>query len=69
MPKFLESSKCDRQQAARDASSSAVANFDVGDFVLWSRLDPRLSGSKLMVSWFVPFVVTGIKEHCLKVDN
>ncbi|CAI5746325.1 unnamed protein product [Peronospora destructor] len=72
MHKVVESSKRDRQQVARDASSGAAANFEVGDFVLWSRVDPRLSGSKLIVSWVSwvgLFVVTGIKEHCFEAEN
>ncbi|CAI5746259.1 unnamed protein product [Peronospora destructor] len=34
MHKVVESSKRDRQQAARDASSGAAANFEVGPFVV-----------------------------------
>nr|CCA25706.1 conserved hypothetical protein [Albugo laibachii Nc14] len=69
MHKVVESSKRHRQQAARDASSSAAANFQVSDFILWSRVEPRLSGSKLMFRWVGPFLVTGIKKHYFEVEN
>ncbi|GMF30971.1 unnamed protein product [Phytophthora fragariaefolia] len=43
-----------RQQAAKKGKT---CTFSVGDFVLWSRADPRMTGSKLMVRWVGPFKV------------
>ena len=63
----MESCKRDREQAARGTSSGAATNFEVGDLVLWSSVNPRLSGFKLLVRWVGLYVVTGIKEHCLDV--
>ncbi|KAE9054360.1 hypothetical protein PF010_g32564 [Phytophthora fragariae] len=37
-----------QQQAAKKGRE---CTFSVGDFVLWSRSDPRMSGGKLMVRW------------------
>ncbi|POM61079.1 Chromodomain containing hypothetical protein [Phytophthora palmivora] len=36
----------------------APCNFSEGDFVLWSRVDARLPGNKLMVRWVGPFRIT-----------
>ncbi|POM80282.1 LOW QUALITY PROTEIN: Hypothetical protein PHPALM_1901, partial [Phytophthora palmivora] len=41
-----------RQQAAKRGKA---CTFSVGDYVLWSRADPRMTGRKLMVRWVGPF--------------
>ena len=66
MRKAVESKKCDGQHIACDASFGAAANFEVDDFVLWSRIDPRLSAFQRMVHWFGLFVVTEMKMHCFE---
>jgi transposase InsO family protein len=40
-----------------------VCNFTVGDFVLWSRVDERMRGGKLLVRWVGPFKVTQALSH------
>ncbi|KAE9360834.1 hypothetical protein PF008_g1643 [Phytophthora fragariae] len=40
-----------------------TCNFEVGDFVLWSRVDKRMRGSKLLVRWVGPFRVTEALSH------
>ncbi|OWZ13978.1 hypothetical protein PHMEG_00012616 [Phytophthora megakarya] len=39
------------------AHKGALVNFDVGDFVLWSRIDQRLPNHKLLGQWVGPFKV------------
>lgn len=61
MGKVVESSKRGLQDAVPDASIGAAANFEVGDFVMRSRVDPQLR-----VRCVGPFVVTEIKENCFE---
>jgi transposase InsO family protein len=46
-----------------------VNNFEVGDYVLWSRVDKRLHGGKLMVRWVGPFRVTEALPHSFLVQH
>lgn len=41
---------------------STPYNFEVGDFVLWSRMGARLSGGKLLSWWVGPYMMT--EAHC-----
>ncbi|UIZ28360.1 hypothetical protein KXD40_004182 [Peronospora effusa] len=47
--------------------SGTATKFEVGDFVLCSRVDPLLPGLKLMVPWVGSLVITGIKENCFEI--
>ncbi|TDH71638.1 hypothetical protein CCR75_001764 [Bremia lactucae] len=51
------------------ASNHRPANFEVREFVLWSRIDPRLTASKLTVRWVGPFAVEEVKEHSFLIKN
>lgn len=56
--------KKERRQLYEMANkNSRVVNFHVGDYVLWSRIDPRLAGNKLMVQWVGPFEVIEALPH------
>ncbi|GMF36002.1 unnamed protein product [Phytophthora fragariaefolia] len=46
-----------------------ICNFVVGDFVLWSRLDSRLQGSKILVRWVGPFRVVEPRQHSFIVEH
>ncbi|OWY94441.1 hypothetical protein PHMEG_00035828 [Phytophthora megakarya] len=45
------------------------ANFDVGDFVLWSRVDQRLPTNKLLGQWVGPFKVIEAKQHSFLIKH
>ncbi|KAF1317462.1 hypothetical protein FI667_g14764, partial [Globisporangium splendens] len=55
-----------QQQANK---KGAVCNFTEGDFVLWSRVDSRLSGNKLMVRWVGPFRVLESLPHSFVIEH
>ncbi|KAE9023988.1 hypothetical protein PR001_g12781 [Phytophthora rubi] len=44
-------------------------NFDVGDFVLWSRIDQRLPNNKLLGQWVGPFKVIEALPHSFKIEH
>lgn len=46
-----------------------ICNFSVGDFVLWSRVDARLAGGKLLVRWVGPFQVVEARSHSFLVRH
>ncbi|GMF14717.1 unnamed protein product [Phytophthora fragariaefolia] len=46
-----------------DKAKGQTCNFEVGDSVLWSRVDKRMRGSKLLVRWVEPFRVTKALSH------
>ncbi|GMF18547.1 unnamed protein product [Phytophthora fragariaefolia] len=46
-----------------------TCNFQVGDFVLWSRVDKRMRGSKLLVRWVGPFRVPKALFHSFIVAH
>ncbi|OWY97132.1 hypothetical protein PHMEG_00032417 [Phytophthora megakarya] len=47
----------------------SLANFDVGDFVLWSRIDQRLPNNKLLGHWIGPFRITAACPHSFKIEH
>jgi hypothetical protein len=55
-----------RQMAAKRGT---VCNFDVGDFVLWSRIDERLPTHKLLATWLSPFRVIEARPHSFLIDH
>ncbi|KAG6618434.1 uncharacterized protein IUM83_01443 [Phytophthora cinnamomi] len=50
-------------------AKGSVCNFEVGDFVLWSRVDSRLQGNKLLVRWVGPFRVLEARQHSFIVEH
>uniref|UniRef100_H3GV27 Integrase catalytic domain-containing protein n=1 Tax=Phytophthora ramorum TaxID=164328 RepID=H3GV27_PHYRM len=46
-----------------------LCNFVVGDYVLWSRVDSRLRGGKLLVRWVGPFRVTEARPYSFMVQH
>ncbi|OWZ03927.1 hypothetical protein PHMEG_00024262 [Phytophthora megakarya] len=51
------------------AKKGAPCNFSEGDFVLWSRVDVRLPGNKLMVRWVGPFRVIEALSHSFIIEH
>ncbi|KAE9355709.1 hypothetical protein PR003_g2678 [Phytophthora rubi] len=51
------------------AKKGAPYNFSGGDFVLWSRVDARLPGNKLMVRWVGPFKHVSNQGLLLNVER
>ncbi|GMF22480.1 unnamed protein product [Phytophthora fragariaefolia] len=51
------------------AHKGSVVNFDVGDFVLWSRIDQRLPNNKLFGQWVGPFKVIEAKPHFFVIQH
>lgn len=45
------------------ASKGVQVNFDVGDYVHWSRVDQRLAPNTLLAQWVGPFALPEAKEH------
>ncbi|POM74796.1 Hypothetical protein PHPALM_8188 [Phytophthora palmivora] len=50
-------------------SKGIECNFSVGDFVLWSRIDSRLSTDKLLARWVGPFEVTETAPHSFTIRH
>ncbi|KAG3097856.1 hypothetical protein PI124_g16270 [Phytophthora idaei] len=44
-------------------SKGTMCNFSVGDYVLWSRVNQRSQGGKLLVHWVGPFQVAKALPH------
>ncbi|GMF32980.1 unnamed protein product [Phytophthora fragariaefolia] len=51
------------------AKEGKLENFTVGDFVLWSRVDERLRGNKLVVRWVGPYRVTEAREYSFVIEH
>lgn len=52
----------------RQQTFARKANFDVGDYVLRSRVDQK-HYDKLLVTWIGPYQVIGADEHSFKVKH
>eukprot|EP00644_Phytophthora_capsici_P010464 jgi/Phyca11/116403/e_gw1.30.201.1 len=50
-------------------SKGTPCNFSVGDFVLWSRIDKRLSTNKLLARWIGPFEVIEDRPHSFVIRH
>ncbi|KAE9127003.1 hypothetical protein PF007_g5779 [Phytophthora fragariae] len=50
-------------------SKGIECNFSVGDFVLWSRIDSRLSTNKLLARWVGPFEVVETAPHSFTIRH
>lgn len=61
MHKEVEDIRERRRLQNMSRSNGVPCNFSVGDFVLWSRIDSRLSVNKLLARWVGPFEV--VEEH------
>lgn len=47
-----------------------IANFDIGDFVLWSRADSTTSLEKLQFIWRGPFqIVDTMSDHVFRIEH
>ncbi|GMG17270.1 unnamed protein product [Phytophthora fragariaefolia] len=59
------------RQRLRDmaAHNGTPANFDVGDYVLWSRIDQRLPNRKLLGHWVGPFKVIAALPHSFEIEH
>ncbi|KAE9089786.1 hypothetical protein PF007_g19481 [Phytophthora fragariae] len=51
------------------APRAPFATFSEGDYVLWSRVDKRLQGNKLLVRWVGPFQVTKALPHSFLIRH
>ncbi|EGZ21544.1 hypothetical protein PHYSODRAFT_488387 [Phytophthora sojae] len=59
------------EQAKRNQKTqrgARVANFDVGDYVLRSRVDQK-QNDKLLVTWIGPYQIVGADEHSFRVQH
>ncbi|OWZ14282.1 LOW QUALITY PROTEIN: hypothetical protein PHMEG_00012264 [Phytophthora megakarya] len=62
--------RCEQQRVAAMArSKGTVCNFNEGDYVLWSRVDKRLQGNKLLVPWVGPFQVVEALPHAFLIRH
>ncbi|OWY94570.1 hypothetical protein PHMEG_00035657, partial [Phytophthora megakarya] len=59
------------RQRTRDivAHIGTPTNFDIGDFVLWSRIDQRLPNRKLLGHWVGPFKVIAALPHSFHIEH
>ncbi|KAJ8574478.1 hypothetical protein ON010_g4737 [Phytophthora cinnamomi] len=57
-----------RLQDTRSHKGSPV-NVDVGDFVLWSRIDQRLPNNKLLGQWVGPLKVLSALPHSFTIEH
>ncbi|ETM37329.1 hypothetical protein L914_16107 [Phytophthora nicotianae] len=51
------------------AKNGVAANFDVGYFVLWSRIDQRLPNNTLLGQWVGPFQVVAERAHSFQIRH
>ncbi|OWZ15800.1 hypothetical protein PHMEG_00010493 [Phytophthora megakarya] len=62
--------KKDRRRLYQQSEKKGtLCNFSVGDYVLWSRVDSRLQGGKLLVRWVGPFRVTAARPYSFMVQH
>ncbi|GMF55364.1 unnamed protein product [Phytophthora fragariaefolia] len=47
----------------------STTNFDIGDYVLWSRVDERLARNKLLAQWVGPFTVAEAPPHSFVIRH
>uniref|UniRef100_H3H8H0 Reverse transcriptase n=1 Tax=Phytophthora ramorum TaxID=164328 RepID=H3H8H0_PHYRM len=50
-------------------AKGTTTNFDVGDYVLWSRVDERLAHNKLLTQWVGPFAVSEARPHYFMIRH
>lgn len=60
----------EQQRLAAMARAKGIeCNFSVGDYVLWSRVDQRIRGNKLLARWIGPFRVVEALSHSFMVQH
>ncbi|POM71617.1 Hypothetical protein PHPALM_11785 [Phytophthora palmivora] len=59
----------DYSLAAMTRSKGTAYSFTEEDYVLWSRVDQRLQGSKLLVPWVGPFEVVETVPHSFRIRH
>ncbi|KAG3175220.1 hypothetical protein C6341_g9590 [Phytophthora cactorum] len=69
MHKKVQDEKERRRVQDVAAHKGSIANIDVGDFVLWSRIDQRLPDNKLLGQWVGPFKVIEAKPHSFVIQH
>ncbi|KAG3185701.1 hypothetical protein PC128_g13234 [Phytophthora cactorum] len=69
MHKNVQDKKERRHVQDMAAHKGSISNFDVGDFVLWSRIDQRLPNNKLLGQWAGLFKVTEAKPHSFVIQH
>jgi transposase InsO family protein len=58
-----------RRDANMRRSSGLTCNFSEGDYVLWSRIDKRIRGNKLLARWIGPFRVLKALPHSFIIQH
>ncbi|POM77486.1 hypothetical protein PHPALM_5120 [Phytophthora palmivora] len=58
-----------RRLYQQSEKKGVMCNFSVGDYVLWSRVDSRLKGGKLLVRWVGPFRITEARPYSFMVQH
>ncbi|ETL27432.1 hypothetical protein F441_19528 [Phytophthora nicotianae CJ01A1] len=51
------------------ATKGSTANFEIGNYVLWSRVDQRFSKDKLLAQWVGPFAVTEARPYSFVIHH
>ncbi|POM76483.1 Hypothetical protein PHPALM_6268 [Phytophthora palmivora] len=54
---------------SRYAHHRTAANFDISDFVLWSRVDQRLPNHKRLGDWVGPFKIVIALPHSFEIEH
>ncbi|GMF30979.1 unnamed protein product [Phytophthora fragariaefolia] len=50
-------------------SKGSPCNFDMGDYVLWPRVDKRISTNKLLARWVGPFKVVELRPNSFMIKH
>jgi transposase InsO family protein len=58
-----------KRQQSKEQSTCTPCNFSVGDYVLWPRIDSRLSVNKLLARWVGPFVAVETRPHSFVIRH
>ncbi|GMG15162.1 unnamed protein product [Phytophthora fragariaefolia] len=58
-----------KRLADMQRKTGTVCNFDVGDYVLWSRIDQRLPDNKLLGQWLGPFRIIEALPHAFNIQH
>ncbi|OWZ14126.1 hypothetical protein PHMEG_00012437 [Phytophthora megakarya] len=58
-----------KRLADMQRNTGSVCNFDVGDYVLWSRIDERLPNNKLLEQWLGPFRIIEAQPHAFNIQH
>ncbi|GMF46581.1 unnamed protein product [Phytophthora fragariaefolia] len=58
-----------KRLADMQRKTGAVCNFDVGDYVLWSRIDQRLPNNKLLGQWLDLFRIIEALPHAFNIQH